>query len=95
MTSVTDKTAGPPAGTAAEGTTEIVTEQTAGILRIQFNRPAKKNALTANMYATVADLLNAAAKNAGISVVLLHGAGDAFTAGNDPRGLPAQSAEAW
>jgi 1,4-dihydroxy-2-naphthoyl-CoA synthase len=35
------------------------------------------------MYSTVADLINAAGKDAGIRVVLLHGAGDAFSAGND------------
>ena len=50
---------------------------------LTFNRPAKKNALTMNMYATLADLLNDAVKDDGIRVVLLHGAGDAFTAGSD------------
>lgn len=83
MTAVTDETARLPIDTAAQGTSEIVTEESGGLLRIQFNRPAKKNALTANMYATVAEVLNAAAKNARVRVVLLHGAGDSFTAGND------------
>jgi len=62
---------------------EIVTERTGSILSVQFNRPEKKNALTVSMYQTVADLLNAAAKNDDIRVVLLHGAGDSFSAGND------------
>jgi len=62
---------------------EIVTERSGAILRIQFNRPEKKNALTMNMYTTVADLLNVAAKDDGTRVVLLHGAGDSFSAGND------------
>jgi len=83
MSSQTDENARPPLTTAAVETSEIVTEQSGSLLRIQFNRPAKKNALTANMYSTVADLINAAAKDAGIRVVLLHGAGDSFTAGND------------
>jgi len=62
---------------------EIVTERFENILRIQFNRPEKKNAMTLNMYSTVAELLNAAAKDDETRVVLLHGAGDAFCAGND------------
>src|SRR5882724_11478760 len=64
---------------------EIVTERTGSILSVQFNRPEKKNALTTSMYETVAQLLNAAAKDDSIRVVLLHGAGDSFSAGNDLR----------
>lgn len=62
---------------------DIVTELSGNILRIQLNRPARKNALTSAMYITIADLLNGAAKDDDINVVLLHGAGDSFCAGND------------
>jgi enoyl-CoA hydratase/carnithine racemase len=62
---------------------EIVTERSGSILRIQFNRPAKKNAMTSSMYVTMADLLNGAAKDDHVHVVLWHGAGDSFCAGND------------
>src|SRR5580704_4110902 len=62
---------------------DIVTERSGSILRIQFNRPAKKNAMTSAMYITMADLLNNAAKDDGIRVVLWYGAGDSFCAGND------------
>jgi enoyl-CoA hydratase/carnithine racemase len=62
---------------------DIVTERSGSILRIQLNRPAKKNAMTSAMYDTIADSLNAAAKDDGIRVVLWHGAGDSFCAGND------------
>src|SRR6266550_8919223 len=62
---------------------DILTERSASILRIQLNRPEKKNAMTANMYVTLAELLNAAAKDEQIRVVLWHGAGDSFCAGND------------
>ena len=62
---------------------EIVAARSGTILTIQFNRPEKKNALTMSMYDTVAELLNAAAGDDGIRVVLLHGAGDSFSAGND------------
>jgi enoyl-CoA hydratase/carnithine racemase len=63
--------------------TDILTEQSGGILRVQLNRPAKKNAMTSGMYAGMADLLRDAAKDDRTRVVLWHGAGDAFTAGND------------
>ena len=63
--------------------TDIVTERSGRILRIQFNRPSKKNAMTSAMYITMADLINNAAKDDGVDVILWHGAGDSFCAGND------------
>jgi enoyl-CoA hydratase/carnithine racemase len=63
--------------------TDIVTERTGSILGIRFNRPAKKNAMTAAMYITMADLLNNSEKDESVRVVLWHGAGDSFCAGND------------
>ena len=57
---------------------DILTERSGSILRIQLNRPEKKNAMTANMYVTLAELLDAGAKDEQIRVVLWHGAGDSF-----------------
>ncbi len=62
---------------------EIVTERSGGVLRVQLNRPAKKNALTSRMYVILADTFNQAGKDEGTRVVLWHGAGDSFSAGND------------
>jgi len=62
---------------------DIVTERSGSILRLKLNRPARKNAMTSAMYITMADLLNGAAKDDDIRVVLWHGAGDSFCAGND------------
>ena len=62
---------------------EIITERSGSVLRVQLNRPAKKNAMTSSMYVTLADLLNVAAKDEQIRAVLWHGAGDSFCAGND------------
>ena len=62
---------------------DIITEHFGPILRIQLNRPATKNAMTSAMYLTLADLLNSAAKDDQVRVVLWHGAGDSFCAGND------------
>ena len=54
-----------------------------GILTLTFNRPEKKNALTQAMYGAAADAINAAQDDKNVRVILLTGAGDAFTAGND------------
>jgi enoyl-CoA hydratase/carnithine racemase len=62
---------------------DIITERTGAILRVQLNRPAQKNAMTSSMYTSLADILNEADKDDAIRVVLWHGAGDAFCAGND------------
>jgi|SRR6185503_9787067 len=62
---------------------DIVTARSGSILDVQLNRPAKKNAMTSSMYIAMADVLDAAAKDDDIRVVLWHGAGDSFSAGND------------
>lgn len=53
------------------------------VLAIGFNRPQKKNALTAAMYSAMAEALALAASDEGVRVVLFHGSAEAFTAGND------------
>jgi enoyl-CoA hydratase/carnithine racemase len=50
---------------------------------IELARLDKKNALTAQMYAQLAAALAAADKDREVRAVLLHGAPDCFTAGND------------
>jgi enoyl-CoA hydratase/carnithine racemase len=62
---------------------DIVAERSGNILNIQLNRPAKKNAMTSSMYIEMAELLDGAAKDDQIRVVLWHAAGDSFCAGND------------
>jgi enoyl-CoA hydratase/carnithine racemase len=62
---------------------EIITEYSGSILRVELNRPTKKNAMTSSMYVTLADIFNDAAKDQRTRVVLWHGAGDSFCAGND------------
>jgi enoyl-CoA hydratase/carnithine racemase len=62
---------------------DIISERSGNILRVELNRPERKNAMTSAMYITLADLLNDAAKDDQIRVVLWHGAGDSFSAGND------------
>ena len=62
---------------------DINTERSNGILRVEVNRPEKKNALTAAMYTRLADIFNEAAKDDETRVVLWCGAGNVFSAGND------------
>jgi enoyl-CoA hydratase/carnithine racemase len=62
---------------------QIITERSGSMLRVELNRPAKKNAMTSSMYVTLADVFNDAAKDERVRVVLWHGAGDSFCAGND------------
>ncbi len=62
---------------------DITTERTASVLRVELNRPNKKNAMTGGMYLTLADIFDNAAKDDDVRVVVWHGAGDSFSAGND------------
>src|ERR1700754_3149399 len=62
---------------------EIVTERSGSVLRVQFNRPTKRNAMTSAMYLALAGIFNEAANDENTRVVLWHGAGDSFCAGND------------
>jgi enoyl-CoA hydratase/carnithine racemase len=54
-----------------------------GVLNLQLNRPQKRNALTLDMYAEFAGLLNSAQSNPEIRVVLVSAVGDNYSAGND------------
>src|SRR5713101_10097832 len=62
---------------------DIAVERSGNILSVQLNRPAKKNAMTSSMYIIIAELLDAAATDDQVRVVLWHAAGDSFSAGND------------
>ncbi len=54
-----------------------------GIATLSFNRPDKKNAITAGMYASLAQgLLDAASEDA-VRVIVIAGTPGVFTAGND------------
>jgi enoyl-CoA hydratase/carnithine racemase len=53
------------------------------ILEIAFDRPARRNAITADMYSALTAAVARAESEAGIRVVLVHGSLEAFTAGND------------
>lgn len=54
-----------------------------GVASIEIARPEKKNALTAEMYAAMAQALHAANADAAVRAVLLVGQPGVFTSGND------------
>ena len=62
---------------------DIVTEHAGNVLRVQLNRPTKRNAMTSAMYLSLASIFNEAAKDENTRAVLWYGAGDSFSAGND------------
>ena len=53
------------------------------VMRIAFNRPEKKNAITTAMYEALADGLAEAERDNATKAILLEARGDIFTAGND------------
>jgi enoyl-CoA hydratase/carnithine racemase len=61
----------------------IETEISDGVMTIRMNRPDKKNAITADMYAAMASGLDAANENDDVRSVLFLGTPGAFSAGND------------
>lgn len=62
---------------------DIMLQQHDGVLHLRLNRPAKKNALSQQMYRELNLALQQAALDDSIRVVLLQGTDDCFSAGND------------
>jgi enoyl-CoA hydratase/carnithine racemase len=62
---------------------DILSSKAKGVLTIEFNRPEKKNAITAAMYQAMADALKEGESDAAVRVIVICGKPDVFTAGND------------
>jgi len=61
----------------------VVVETRDRVTRIELARIDKKNALTQDMYAAIGQALSAAEADPQVRAMLIHGAPDCFTAGND------------
>jgi enoyl-CoA hydratase/carnithine racemase len=61
----------------------IAVSQADGIVKLGFDRLDKKNAITAAMYQSMADAIQAAEQDSAARVMLLHGHPQCFTSGND------------
>lgn len=64
-------------------TEQILVRQTDRVKILTFNRLEKKNALTQEMYGVLADEIFAYAEESELRALVVTGAGDIFTAGND------------
>ena len=62
---------------------DILSSKENGVLTLEFNRPERKNAITAAMYQTMADAITAADQDTAVRAILIVGKPEIFTAGND------------
>ena len=62
---------------------DILVHTEAGVTTLTFNRPDKKNSITAAMYAALADALAVAEADASVRCVVFQGNETTFSAGND------------
>ncbi len=62
---------------------DILVHTEAGVTTLTFNRPDKKNSITAAMYAALADALAAAEADASVRCLVFQGSETIFSAGND------------
>jgi enoyl-CoA hydratase/carnithine racemase len=62
---------------------DILVSKQQGVLRIEFNRPGKKNAITAAMYQMMADAIKDGEEDTAVRVILFCGKLEVFSAGND------------
>lgn len=69
------------------GTEDLLAGRDDGILVLTMNRPARRNALSGEMLAAMAAQLAAAEADAEVRCVVLTGAGGAFCAGGDVKGM--------
>jgi len=68
----------------------VIQELNDGVLLLTLNRPKKKNAFNLDQWVGVAEALDQARENDDVLVVVLTGAGDDFSAGQDLTGLAAK-----
>jgi len=67
----------------SETFTDVLVDRLDDVMLITLNRPAKKNAISTQMYSALTAALAQAVDDFGVRVVVLTGAGGVFTAGND------------
>ena len=61
----------------------VKTETIDRVLRVELNRPKKKNALNIEMYGKIAEAIAQGEENRTVRVILIHGQKEFFSAGND------------
>ena len=74
------------------GTGDLLAHEEDGVAVITLNRPQARNAMSAAMNGALAGVLDRAERDAAIRCVVLTGAGGAFCAGGDVKGIAARGA---
>ncbi|MFM7775931.1 MAG: enoyl-CoA hydratase-related protein, partial [Actinomycetota bacterium] len=62
---------------------EVLASTDSQILTLTLNRPEKQNAITRDMYQTLANAINEANGDFGVRAVLITSSSQHFTSGND------------
>ncbi|MCY4429617.1 MAG: enoyl-CoA hydratase-related protein [Rhodospirillales bacterium] len=75
------------------GTGDLLAHEEDGVAVITLNRPQARNAMSAEMNGALASVLDRAERDAAIRCVVLTGAGGAFCAGGDVKGMAARGGE--
>ncbi|MEC7593790.1 MAG: enoyl-CoA hydratase [Pseudomonadota bacterium] len=75
------------------GTEDLAARLEGGVLTLTMNRPDRRNALSREMLAAMADCLARAETDAEVRVIVLTGAGGAFCAGGDVKRMAAGGGE--
>lgn len=66
-----------------DSTDTIIETLHGNIKTVRYNKPRRKNAIDSDMYQRVTRILNNAAKDDNVSVMVFTGTGDYFSSGND------------
>lgn len=74
------------------GTPDLLAELDAGVLTLTLNRPAARNAMSAEMNQALQRQLAAAELDPAVKCIVLTGAGQGFCAGGDVKGMAARDA---
>jgi 2-(1,2-epoxy-1,2-dihydrophenyl)acetyl-CoA isomerase len=75
----------------ASDTEDLIASVADGVLTLTLNRPAARNALSRAMLDALARLLGEAEADPGIGAIVITGAGGAFCAGGDVKGMAARN----
>ena len=71
------------------GTPDLLADLDAGVLTLTLNRPQARNAMSGAMTSALAEQLERAELNPAVKCLVLTGAGGAFCAGGDVKGMAA------
>lgn len=69
------------------GTDDLLAYREDGVMALTLNRPERRNAFSGDMLAALAQMLDEAERDSEVGAVLLTGAGGAFCAGGDVKGM--------